>query len=134
MAAVPQQHSMPELLLRKELFKRGLRYRLHEPGLPGRPDVVFRKQKVAVFVHGCFWHRHEGCRRTTTPKTNRGFWLSKFEANKARDTRNCRDLQLMGWKVVIVWECEIRSSPERAADRVVEFLQCRTRPDHLPNS
>lgn len=94
MTAVPQRNSVPEVLLRKALFRAGLRYRLHAPRMPGRPDVVFPKYRVAVFVHGCFWHRHDGCPRTTTPKSNAEFWRSKFEANQERDRRNNRDSTL----------------------------------------
>lgn len=118
MAAVPTKNSTPELLLRKELHRRGFRYRLHDRKLPGKPDLVFPRKKLAVFVHGCFWHRHRDCPLTTTPKTNQGFWTSKFDANVKRDARNRHDLEELGWQSVTLWECEIKRSPGDAADVV----------------
>lgn len=97
----------PELLLRRALHALGFRYRLHQKGLPGRPDLVFPKYRAAVFVHGCFWHRHQGCPKATTPATREDFWKSKFAENTARDRRNIDQLQSAGWRVLVVWECEL---------------------------
>lgn len=127
MRSVPTRNSVPELLLRRELHRLGLRYRLHVPGLPGRPDIAFPRQQVAVFVHGCFWHRHDGCPRATTPKSNVEFWRAKFDANVARDGRNCRELESLGWLPFIVWECEVRGSPVTAANRVAGVIADRRR-------
>ncbi len=97
----------PELLLRRALHARGFRYRLHQKGLPGRPDLVFPKYRAAVFVHGCFWHRHPRCPKATTPATREDFWQNKFAENTARDRRNIDQLQSVGWRVLVVWECEL---------------------------
>ena len=122
MASVPTRNSTPEVSLRKELHRRGYRYRLHPRELPGQPDIVFPTRRVSVFVHGCFWHRHSGCPKATTPKNNFEFWQTKFSANVERDQRKERELRELGWHVVVVWECEIRSSVSRTADLVAEQL------------
>jgi DNA mismatch endonuclease (patch repair protein) len=107
MAAIRGRHTKPELVVRRYLHSRGLRYRLHGPKLPGRPDLVFRRLKTVVFVHGCFWHRHAGCRYAVLPKTNPAFWLAKLSGNKARDRRNVSRLRRAGWRVLTIWECEL---------------------------
>jgi len=113
----------PELLLRRGLHARGFRYRLHHKGLPGRPDLVFPKYRAAVFVHGCFWHRHPGCPKATTPATREDFWQSKFAENTARDRRNIDQLQSAGWRVLIVWECELaRDALSPTVQRVADWL------------
>lgn len=106
MAGIRSKDTKPEVAVRKFLHRKGLRFRLHAK-LPGRPDLTFPKYKAVVFVHGCFWHRHEGCRFTTTPSSNADFWQKKFSANISRDARVQRDLQELGWRVIIVWECEL---------------------------
>ncbi|MEL7721066.1 DNA mismatch endonuclease Vsr [Citromicrobium bathyomarinum] len=108
MASIRGKDTRPELLLRRALHRRGLRYRLHGGKLPGRPDLVFPRFRAVLFVHGCFWHRHEGCRYTTTPATRTDFWQAKFGANVARDNRNQHELAQADWRVGIVWECTIR--------------------------
>ncbi len=107
MAAIRGQHTKPELVVRRYLHSRGLRYRLHGRGLPGRPDLVFRRLKTVVFVHGCFWHRHAGCRNAVLPKSNAAFWLAKLTGNQARDRRNALRLRRAGWRVHTVWECDL---------------------------
>ena len=102
----------PELAVRRFLHRAGYRFRLHDRRLPGSPDLVLRRHRTVVFVHGCFWHRHPGCRRTTTPKTRREFWQTKFAANVARDAAAVRALEALGWRVVVVWECRTRSSAD----------------------
>lgn len=104
---------MPEWTVRRYLHAAGLRFRVHVRELPGTPDIVFIGQRVAVFIHGCFWHRHDGCRFATTPATRPDFWKEKFKANVARDRRNEEELRRLGWTVIIGWECEVGS---------VEFL------------
>lgn len=107
MSRIRGKDTVPELALRRELHRLGLRYRLHGASLPGRPDLVLRKYKAVVFVHGCFWHRHGGCKIASTPKSNTEFWLKKFEGNVARDKRSCSLLAAEGWRVFVVWECEL---------------------------
>lgn len=109
MSRVKGKDTQPEVALRKVLHGRGLRFRLHDRGLPGKPDIVLPRYKAVVFVHGCFWHRHVGCRIASTPKSNTSFWLSKFERNTQRDARVVTELEALGWRVFIVWECELAS-------------------------
>jgi DNA mismatch endonuclease, patch repair protein len=118
MASVPQRNSKPEVCLRRELFRRGYRYRLHVKSLPGTPDVVLPKFKLLIFIHGCFWHRHSGCRLTTNPSTRSAFWNAKFLANVQRDDRKRLQLRKLGWKSVVVWQCEIQRSTRAAADKI----------------
>jgi DNA mismatch endonuclease (patch repair protein) len=104
------------------LFARGFRYRLHVRELPGSPDLVFPKHRAVVFVHGCFWHRHEGCRYTTVPKANEEFWRRKFQGNVDRDRRHTEMLQAHGWRVAVVWECALKHAVEDTARIVDEWL------------
>jgi DNA mismatch endonuclease (patch repair protein) len=106
MARVGGKDTKPEMTVRRIVHAMGYRYRLHRRGLPGTPDLVFGSQSKIIFVHGCFWHRHARCPRTTTPKTRTKFWQSKFDANVNRDVRNIKALHSTGWKVLVVWECE----------------------------
>lgn len=122
MSSIRGKNTRPERLLRSHLFARGFRYRLHVKGLPGSPDLVFPKFKAVVFVHGCFWHRHEGCRYTTTPRANEDFWTQKFQENIARDRRHVELLLDLGWRVGIVWECAVKHSIEGTADTVDTWL------------
>ncbi|WP_254916272.1 very short patch repair endonuclease [Achromobacter denitrificans] len=112
MSKIRGKDTQPELALRKALHRLGLRFRLHGSGLPGRPDLVFPRYKAVVFVHGCFWHRHDGCNIATTPKSNTPFWLEKFDKNVGRDRRVTAQLEELGWRVFVAWECEL-SSPQR---------------------
>ncbi|WP_175839179.1 very short patch repair endonuclease [Burkholderia anthina] len=112
MAKVRGKDTRPELVVRTMLHRSGFRYRLHVGTLPGRPDIVLPRWKTVIFVHGCFWHRHSGCKLTTTPKTHTSFWLEKFNANIKRDIANKLALEQAGWKVLIIWECETRD-PEK---------------------
>ncbi|MEL7781574.1 very short patch repair endonuclease [Citromicrobium bathyomarinum] len=120
MAGIRGKDTRPELLLRRALHQRGLRYRLHGRKLPGRPDLVFPRFRAVLFVHGCFWHRHEGCRYATTPATRTQFWQAKFDANMVRDVRNQHDLVQANWRVGIVWECTIRKGEIHAIAGEVE--------------
>jgi DNA mismatch endonuclease (patch repair protein) len=106
MSRIRGRDTQPELVVRSVLHRLGFRFRVHEQGLPGRPDIVLPRHRVVVFVHGCFWHRHRGCRFAYTPKSNGAFWSDKFEHNVARDSRNGRKLRRLGWRVVVVWECQ----------------------------
>lgn len=108
MRAVKRSNTGPEIAVRKSLHALGFRFRLHRRDLPGSPDIVLPKYKAVIFVHGCFWHRHPGCRYASSPKTRTDYWEPKFEANIARDARNQADLRNLGWGVYTVWECETR--------------------------
>jgi DNA mismatch endonuclease (patch repair protein) len=120
MSGVRGRNTRPEMAVRRHLHAAGLRFRLHRRDLPGTPDIVLPRRKVAIFVHGCFWHRHEGCPRATTPSSNVEFWRKKFADNVARDARNRAALQAMGWRVVVVWECELKYGvPDRLLDAIL---------------
>jgi len=106
MRLVKSKDTKPEMRVRRGLFALGLRYRLHDNNLPGKPDIVFKKYKIAVFVHGCFWHRHIGCKKNRTPKTNTVFWEKKFAANVSRDKIVLSQYEKLGWTVFVIWECE----------------------------
>jgi DNA mismatch endonuclease (patch repair protein) len=107
MAAIKSSNTLPEIYIRKTLFSEGLRYRLNQKNLPGKPDIVLAKYKTAIFIHGCFWHRHN-CHLGSTPKSNTEFWIEKFNANVSRDRGNVKSLLDLGWKTIIVWECAIK--------------------------
>ncbi|HJP89175.1 MAG TPA: very short patch repair endonuclease [Candidatus Limnocylindrales bacterium] len=107
MAAIRGKDTKPELAVRRELHRSGLRYRLHVRDLPGRPDIVLPRHRTVVFVHGCFWHRHEGCRYAYTPKSRQEFWSAKLNGNAERDARDRQRLRDLGWRVEVVWECEV---------------------------
>jgi DNA mismatch endonuclease, patch repair protein len=110
MARVRGKDTSPELVVRKLIHSLGFRYRLHVGNLPGRPDLVFRKRRKVIFVHGCFWHRHDktGCKLARLPKTRLGFWVPKLEANASRDRANQLKLERGGWRSLVIWECELK--------------------------
>lgn len=108
MARVRSKNSRPELFVRKIVFALGYRYRLHAGDLPGRPDLVFRNRRKVIFVHGCFWHRHAACALARLPKSRVEFWATKLEGNKQRDQRNQKALVKQGWKVLTIWECQLK--------------------------
>jgi len=108
MAQVKGKNTAPEKRVRSLLHKMGFRFRLHRKDLPGAPDIVLAKWKTVIFVHGCFWHRHPGCKRASTPASNMDYWNRKFARNQARDVDNQSRLTSLGWRVIIVWECELR--------------------------
>lgn len=121
MSGIRGRDTLPELTVRRALHSAGLRYRVDVRSLPGRPDIVFPSRLVAIFVHGCFWHRHQGCRFATTPATRPEFWQTKFAQNVARDERVRRQLEAAGWAVVTVWECETRDYS--AVNRLVALIK-----------
>lgn len=121
MARVRSKNSRPELFVRKLVYALGYRYRLHQRDLPGSPDLVFRPSHKVIFVHGCFWHRHANCALARMPKSRVDFWSEKLEGNRRRDERNKRALAREGWKVLTVWECQIRDA-SRLEARVRRFL------------
>lgn len=111
-----------EKLVRGYLFSKGLRFRKNDKRYPGKPDVVLPKYKTVIFVHGCFWHRHNGCKYATTPKTNTDFWMEKFRKNVENDELHTKQLQEMGWRVITIWECELKDSFEETMRRVESIL------------
>ncbi len=115
MAAIKGKDTKPEMIVRKYLFSRGLRYRVNNRKLPGSPDIVLKKYRTVVFVDGCFWHGHENCRYFRLPKSNTDFWRHKIAMNIARDYASGVDLRLAGWRVIRVWECDIRTKARREA-------------------
>ena len=121
MARIGSKDTAPELVVRRLLHAMGYRYRLHRKHLPGTPDICFASRKKAIFVHGCFWHRHDGCRRATTPSARKSYWEEKFRRNVVRDRRNLTDLGDLGWDVLVVWECETADLPALAS-RLAGFL------------
>jgi DNA mismatch endonuclease (patch repair protein) len=106
MSRIKGKNTSPELRVRSLLHRMGYRFRLHVKDLPGKPDIVLPKYKIVIFVHGCFWHRHKGCRNCTTPTNRRAWWLEKLDGNAARDRVHARALRKLGWKALAVWECE----------------------------
>lgn len=121
MSLIRNKDTRPEKIVRSVLHRLGFRFRLHCRNLPGKPDIVLPRYKTAVFVQGCFWHRHEGCRDSTTPKTNTAFWLEKFRRNVERDAKVHTALVEDGWRIMIVWECET-GRPEKLAERMRQEL------------
>jgi DNA mismatch endonuclease (patch repair protein) len=128
MAKVRSKDTKPELMVRKTAHRLGYRFRLHRMDLPGTPDLVFPRHRLAVFVHGCFWHRHPNCRRATMPTTNVAKWAEKFERNGLRDARSIAELEAIGWSVLVIWECETRS------EKTVADLLARGLPGSRPRS
>ena len=123
MAAIHGKNTKPELVVRKWLWSHGYRYRLNHPRLPGKPDIVLRKYRTCIFVNGCFWHGHEGCKYYRTPKTNTDFWINKVRRNKERDRKVCQKLALMGWHSITIWECELKlSKRERTLESLIFTL------------
>lgn len=115
MRRVKGKDTGPELTVRRALHAMGRRFRLHRRDLPGRPDIVLPKNKLAIFVHGCFWHRHEGCSRASTPATRQDFWEAKFKRTVERDAEQTAALETRGWQVAVIWECEIRPAEALSA-------------------
>jgi DNA mismatch endonuclease (patch repair protein) len=114
MRAIKGKNTKPEVQVRKFLFKKGFRFRLHSKEIAGRPDIVLPKYKTVIFVHGCFWHRHKNCRFATTPKSKEKFWEKKFSENMLRDEKNNYLAIKTGWHVIIIWECEVKSGSYEA--------------------
>ena len=119
MVSIRGKNTKPEIMVRKFLFSRGFRYRLNHPRLPGHPDIVLRKYRTCVFVNGCFWHGHEGCRYYVIPKSNTEFWKAKIERNRNRDIEDQRKLATMGWHCITVWECQLKPA---VRERTLESL------------
>jgi len=107
MSRIRGKDTKPEVLVRSMLHRAGYRFRKNVSTLPGKPDIVLPKYRTVIFVHGCFWHRHKGCKDATTPKSNKAFWRKKFERNVSNDRKHARELRKLGWKVVTVWSCQL---------------------------
>jgi DNA mismatch endonuclease, patch repair protein len=122
MRAIKSKNTSPEIKVRKLLFKMGYRFVLYKKELPGTPDITLPKYKTVIFVNGCFWHRHEGCKRCTLPKTNTEYWNNKFRRTVERDNENYNRLKSLGWEVIIIWECELKDMPF-LEKKIREFLQ-----------
>lgn len=120
MSHIRSKNTRPELILRKLLFLRGLRYRIHYP-LPGKPDIVFPKKKIAIFVHGCFWHGH-GCRNDHVPQSNSFFWKEKIKNNRNRDAKSLDLLSRRGWSTPVFWECEINDNLTKIKDWIIKSM------------
>jgi len=108
MSRIRGKNTAPELIVRSILHRMGFRFRLHSKHLPGRPDIVLSKHSTVVFVHGCFWHQHKGCRKCTLPASNKSFWRRKLERNVVRDKLQCQNLVRLGWRVMVIWECQTK--------------------------
>jgi DNA mismatch endonuclease (patch repair protein) len=119
MSKIGSKNTKPELILRSALFKKGFRFRVHRKDLPGKPDIVLTKYQTVIFVHGCFWHYHKDCREGRIPSTNSNFWKTKLLKNVEKDERNTKVLREMGWKVIVVWECEIEKHFEKTINELI---------------
>ena len=126
MSHIRSKDTKPEQLVRQALWHKGFRYKLHVKDLPGKPDIVLPKYKTAIFVNGCFWHGHKGCKDFVIPKSNTAFWLEKIGKNKERDARDETALKSAGWKVITIWECELKNPSLRK-----QYPRCLK---HWPNS
>ena len=129
MRAIKGKDTKPEVLVRSMLHRAGYRFRKNVKELPGTPDIVLPKYKTVIFVHGCFWHRHKGCKQATTPKSNVDFWSEKFERNVANDKKHARQLRRLGWHVITVWECQLKK-PDRVIQRVEKLLATKNTRNH----
>lgn len=129
MARIGPRDTAPEMAVRRMAHGMGFRFRLHRRDLPGCPDLVFSGRRLAIFVHGCFWHRHSGCANATMPKTRPDFWERKLGGNVARDRRNCEELARLGWRTLVIWECEAED-PARLQSILSAALTRSDRPRH----
>ena len=123
MSRIKGQDTKPELLVRKFLFAKGFRYRLHDKNLPGKPDIVLPKYKTIIFVHGCFWHGHKNCKYATIPKTRTEWWLTKITYNQKNDKKNSKLLKSLGWRIIIIHECNLKKTKLKTTlDKLLKTL------------
>lgn len=122
MSRIRGKDTKPELIVRKFLYASGFRYRLHDKRLPGKPDIVLPKYKTVIFINGCFWHGHKGCRYFVVPKTRTQWWLDKIERNQTNETKNFSFLKKSGWKVIRIWECDLKKKPDRVLASLLQKL------------
>ena len=121
MSAIKSKNTKPEIKVRKILHSMGYRFRLHSKDLPGSPDIVLPKYKTVIFVHGCFWHRHENCKYASTPKTRKEFWNKKFTENKKRDSEIQEKIKILDWRSVVIWECETKNI-KNLRDKIIDVF------------
>ncbi len=121
MSQIKAENTKPELTFRSLLHKQGYRYSLFRKDLPGKPDLTMKKYKSVIFIHGCFWHRHKNCKRATTPKSNTTYWNAKFKRNVDRDKENIIKLKRMGWRVFVIWECELKN-PKETLNKIIKQI------------
>lgn len=122
MSRIRAKNTKPEIIVRSLIHRLGFRFRLHVKSLPGKPDIVLPKYKTVIFVHGCFWHRHPSCKYAYEPKSRKDFWQKKFRQNVERHASVTKELRRLGWRVIVLWECEIEKNIERTCDRLVKFI------------
>ena len=123
MSRIKGKDTKPEIAVRQYLFANGFRFRKNDKRYPGKPDIVLPKYHTIIFVHGCFWHRHEGCKQATTPKSRTDFWLEKFQKNVQNDAKHIQELKNMGWKVIVLWECELEKQFEETMRNVIAEIR-----------
>jgi DNA mismatch endonuclease (patch repair protein) len=126
MSKIRSKDTLPEIRIRKALWRMGYRYRLHYKLLPGKPDIVMTKQKIVIFIHGCFWHRHENCIEASRPKTNSEYWETKINKNIERDKKYQEEIKQLGYKVFIIWECEVKKDIDENIQLVKNLLRRQT--------
>lgn len=130
MSQIKGSNTKPEVILRKRLFGEGYRYRINDKKLPGKPDLVLKKYKTIIFVNGCFWHGHPGCKYFVIPKTRTEFWMNKIDGTRKRDRENEQKLKAMGWNVLTVWECELKNNTfEETVNSIMKSMQLSTKTD-----
>ncbi len=122
MSRIRSKNTKPEKILRSLLHKQGYRFRIHRKDLPGKPDIIFPSKKIAIYVHGCFWHFHNDCPEGKIPKTNSQFWELKFDKNIKRDKKHLREMHRNKWKTLVVWECQIEKRPEHILKKIIKTL------------
>jgi len=122
MSRIRSKDTKPEIIVRKFLHKNGFRFRIHAKTLPGKPDIVLKKYKTVIFVHGCFWHAHENCKDFKLPKSNQEYWLQKILKNLMKDKEFVENIKLIGWEVIIAWECEILKKDNQVLDQIKQRL------------
>lgn len=137
MAAVRRFDTRPEMVVRHSLHRLGFRYRTSDRALPGSPDLKLTRYRAVIFVNGCYWHRHDGCRYATTPSSNQNWWMEKFARNVSRDIKKRRQLLQAGWRVMVVWECALRNAGverDRALDELAAWIRSGTRTGTIPDT
>ena len=125
MSRIRAKDTSIEVKVRKYLFACGFRYRKNDKRFPGKPDIVLPKYRTVIFIHGCFWHRHSGCKRATMPKTRIDYWEAKFQRNKANDAQHIKDIKDMGWRPIVIWECDVNNRFEKTMEQLIkEITEC----------
>jgi DNA mismatch endonuclease (patch repair protein) len=122
MSQIKEKNTKPEIAIRKLLHSKGFRFRIHDKRLAGKPDLLLPKYKTVIFIHGCFWHQHPGCSVSHMPKSNIEYWASKLGKNIIRDKKNKKELKKAGWKVIVIWECDIKKHPIKTLNKLVSSI------------